>query len=151
MKNRIIILFPILMLFVVFFVSGSSCLSIWPERNFTKEELQTGLINIELVRCKENYESVECKIIYTLNEEEQQYCVEKIASISFIGRSPFSAGDDYAIRFCFEDYFLLIQKDFISYKKYDGFMLEDTESLCTGMAEELINEIVVIALNHYTS
>lgn len=155
MKKRIIILFTILMMLVVFFVSGASCLSIWPERSFTKEELQTGLINIELVHWKETAESsvVTCKVIYTLNEEEQQYVIEKIASTNITGAQPLYTGEPYAIRFLYEDRCLLFERYYVSEKQLSGAMLEGTKGIWTreGVLGELIDEFVEIALLRYTS
>ena len=91
---------------VIVFLFTSGCFNL-PKRSYTKEELEDGLIKIELVRiiasAPERY-IFETQKVFTLVEQEE--VVEELSKITFvqITRPPTRQAPFYALLFIYSDY-----------------------------------------------
>ena len=140
MKKRVVILLLIILEVVACCLSGWNCWG-WPEKQFTRKELENDLLGIELIYIK-NYES-RCNydLIAELSDDDVKYVMERITQIHFVGYSPRSSESVYGIKFCYKDESLVFEPNNIVRIDNNGEKVKGTKWFCMAGPEELMNLI----------
>lgn len=116
-------------------------LSLSSYREYTKEQLETGLVKVEIV-CQQvdSENNLEIKMIYdALTKEEQQEIIQMVSNIKFLVGPPRFRGKEYGIRFCYEDRTLEIYETSVWEEHIDGTRID---SFCAGMPKDLYDLIM---------
>ena len=114
----------------------------WKKWDFTKEELENGLLGVELIYINGYDDGYKYDIVCELSKEEEQYVINEITKIHFWGSAPHEKEKEYGIKFCYEEWSLLFEPFCIT-KIYDnGEELEGIERLFMDGSSMELNELI---------
>ncbi len=140
MKKKFIIFLLVILEVVVCCLSGWNCWG-WPEKQFTRKELENGLLGVELIYIKNYEDGCNYDVIGELSDDDVKYVTERITQIHFVGYSPRSSESVYGIKFCYKDESLVFEQNHIVRIDNSGKKIEGTKWFCMAGPEELMNLI----------
>ena len=115
-----------------------------PVRDYTAQELESGLLGIELIYIKNYEDGCNYDVIGELSDDDVKYVTEKITQIHFMGYSPTSSKNVYGIKFCYKNDSLVFESRNIVRIDDSGKQVEGAQSFCISSADlaNLIDELV---------
>ena len=149
MKKRIMAVLFFLVLYVPIISIGCNCnFSIYPVKDYTAEELENGLLGVELIYIVNYDNGCNYDVISELSDNDVKYVTEKITQIHFVGYAPKSSEGVYGIKFCYKDESLVFEPMTIVRIDNSGEKVEGTEWFCMAGPRELMNLIDELVIKY---
>jgi hypothetical protein len=116
-------------------------LSLSGYREYTKEQLETGLVKLEIIcNIADSEKNIETEVVYdAFTIEEQQEIIEMASNKRYNFLQPRFVEKEYGIRFCYEDRTLAIYERYIWEEHIDGTRID---SFCASMPKDLYDLIM---------
>ena len=78
------------------------------KKEFTRKELEQGLQRVEIIYIIDSDFGWVHDVIYTFTKDEEQKILEEITKIEFLRSQPHSSEGYYALKFCYDEFSLMI-------------------------------------------